>query len=206
MTRNEVTLTSVTAVLVLACAVLLGTMYVGSTLMSDVDGKYVKLIGYVFFIEPHFSTVDCSGDIGSHTPLVVFAGWMVTAALVAKVRRQNRRFRLACLVAFPALAICAFNGVFDTGDIMPSVEPAAVVAVIGVVLYEIANAGSWTRLSLAVITFGLCAAYGVNTGFGFWGTVVASGTMALVQLLWSGLEMNLFDSTCVLQGRKFQYR
>lgn len=206
MIRNEATLSSIMIVLVLACVVLLGTLYVGDTVMSDVDGKYVKLLGYVSFVEPHFSTVDCLGDMGSYTPFLIFAVWLATAALIVKLRRQNRRFRLAFLVAFPSLAVCAFNGVFDTGGIMPSVEPAAVVAVIGVVLYEVAYAGSWTRLSTAVITFGLCSVYGINTGLEFWGTLIACGTMSVVQLLWSGLEMDLFDSTCILQGRRFQYR
>ncbi|HUW32993.1 MAG TPA: hypothetical protein VM223_15400 [Planctomycetota bacterium] len=206
MTRTEATLSSVIVLLVFACAVIVTAGHISNRLAADNMGALAGHLGYAFFIEPYYSQLDCSGEMGSFTPVVLFVVWLVTTGLIAKARRLNRRFRPAFLVIFPALAVCAFNGVFDTGDVGPAIEPAAVVALIGAVIYEISFAGRWSRISLAVITFGLCAAYGVNTGLGFWGIIVACTTMTVVQLVWSGIEMDVFGSTYAIQGRQFQYR
>jgi len=206
MTRTEATLSSMIVVLVVACAVIVAAAQISNRLAADNAGVLAGHLGYAFFVEPYYSQLDCSGEMGAFTPIVLFVCWLVTAGLIAKARRLNRRFRPAFLVIFPALAVCAFNGVFDTGDAAPAIEPAAIVALIGAIIYEVSFAGRWSRISLAAITFGLCAAYGVNTGLGFWGVIVACTTATVVQLVWSGLEMDVFGSTYATQSRQFQYR
>ncbi|HUS59405.1 MAG TPA: hypothetical protein VM141_12205 [Planctomycetota bacterium] len=184
----------------LLCMVMSMVLKIGSN-----PSEYYPLLGYAFFIEPYFS------ELGRHVgfqlvPAMVFLVWMLTAAALTKVRRENRRFRLSFLVLLPPLSICAFNGLFDAGSSMPIVAPAAVLTLIGVVIYEIAYAEGWARIMTCIASAVLCISYGLHTGLGLWGSIVASFAMVLVQLAWSSVEMQVFSLTSPFYNRKFQYR
>ena len=209
MRRTESTLSSIVIVAAFVGTLVYPVLNVSAGLSgADYVAAYFHQLAYLFFIEPYYSALDGAGAAAG--PLqhaaVLFVLWLAIAALVARARQQNHRYRMAFLVLFPALAIYAFNILFDAGAQAPSVEPAAVVALIGSIIYEIYYAGKWSRVCLTIITFGLCSAYALHTALGFWGAIAASGTMAIVQLVWSGIELNLFNSTYVLHDRKFQCR
>lgn len=158
-------------------------------------------VGSVFFIEPFYSAASPEMRGG-----VIFATWLVIAAVIFKSRKQSRGFRMVLLMLLPTAAVCAFNGLFEVGTMTPAVGPTAVVALIGAVLYELAIFCTMGRMSLATITFAVCGTYGIFTGLGLWGTVIAALAMAVAQLAWSGVEMNLFRLTSALRDRRFEYR
>ena len=158
-------------------------------------------VASVFFIEPFYSAAPPEMQGG-----VVFATWLAVAAVIFKSRKQSRGFRMVLLMMLPTAAVCAFNGLFDVGAMTPAVGPTAVVALIGALLYELAIFCTLGRMSLATITFAVCGTYGVFTGLGLWGAGIAALAMAVAQLAWSGVEMNLFRLTSALRDRKFVYR
>jgi len=163
---------------------------------------YYPLLGYAFFIEPYFSVLSGTYDF---VPAVVFGIWLLTAGALAKMRRENRQFRPVLLLLLPPMSICAFNALFNTG-VMLLVAPTAIMAVIGVIIYEVAYAEGWVRIATSAVTAALCLAYGMHTGLGAWGSIVASFMIALVQLVWSAAEMRVFNLTSHFCNRKFQYR
>lgn len=191
--------------LVALCAAICLAVFALVQLHANPAGAAPRL-AYVFLIEPWFTEVSAANAAGSMTAGVVFLTWLIIAGLVVKSRSDCRRFRTGFLVALPALAICAFNAVFDAGCNVPGVAPAAMVALIGTLIYELAFARNWSRLCMVMVTFILCAAYGAHTSLGPWGTLVSACTMGAVQLVWSGIEMSALDLTFGMQNRKFGYR
>ena len=177
-----------------AFALIFLLMYVSST-----DNVLTRL-GSVLFVEPF-----CA-EMPIVPKAVAFATWLAVAAAIAKARKPSRRFRPALLVLLPVLSIYAFNALFKARGAAPAVAPAAVVAVIGVLLYEISVACGLTRLTMAAFGFAVGASYGAATALGLWGGVVAAGAMAVVQLVWSGMEMNVFRLTSARWDRESGYR
>jgi hypothetical protein len=181
----------------LACMLVLVLVQVG----TDAD-SLVSRVGSVFFIE-RFSTGEYAGALVAK---LICGTWLVVAGLILKARKESRSVRMASLVLLPVVSIVAFNGVFDVGPNTPAFEPAAAIAVIGVLLYEMAFKCRWSRVGLALATFAACSAYGLHTALGLWGAFVAAGVMAGVQLVWSGVEMSVLGLTIALRDRKFGYR
>jgi len=186
--------------LVAPCAFALVLIMILVRIEAD-PGGIVQKIASVFFIEPFYS--EASPELRGG---VIFATWLAVAGIILKARKQSRGFRMVLLMLFPAAAVCAFNGLFEVSTMVPAVAPTAVVALIGALLYEAAVVCTLGRLSLAMITLAACGAYGMFTGLGFWGAGVAALAMAVAQLAWSGIEMNLFRLTSALRDRKFEYR
>ena len=186
--------------LVVPCAFALALVLVVTCVEVDPASIGPKL-GSVFFIEPFYSAASPEMRGG-----VIFATWLIVAAVIFKSRKQCRGFRMVMLMLLPTAAVCAFNGLFEVSAMTPAVGPTAVVALIGAVLYELAIFCTLGRMSLATITFAVCGAYGIFTGLGLWGTGIAALAMTVAQLTWSGVEMNLFRLTSALRDRRFEYR
>lgn len=155
-------------------------------------------VGYVFFLEPFHTAAGESAAMGK----LVFCAWLCVAALILKARQEKRAARSALLLLLPAAAVAGFNACFDAGSAAPMVEPAAVIALIGVLVYELALLCQWSRAGLSLAAFAVCSAYAMHTPLGLWGAMVAATAMLVVELIWSSCEMNLLDSTIVLQDRK----
>jgi len=183
------------------CAFICLLIVLLAELGTDAPGVLPRL-GYVFFVEPFRSTVGG----GAAVPVLVFGAWLGVAALILKARRESHQARPALLVLLPAVAVAGFNALFDVGTAAPAVQPAAVVTLIGVLLYEVAFACRWSRLGLAFTSFVACAAYGLHTALGLWGALVAATAMLAAELIWSGGEMNLLGSTSALRDREYGYR
>jgi len=162
-------------------------------------------LGYVFFIEPFYSMLNVHGVNGAVASMVAFSSWLIVACLLARMQNSKQRLSLAFLVIFPALAICALNAI-AAGDAASSIEPAAIVAVLGTLLYHAGRERRWSRLFLFVATLAVCSLYGMHTGMGLLGGLVAASTMAVVVTLWSGLNTPVYSLTFSGHGRKFQYR
>jgi len=171
----------------------------------DTAGTSEK-VGYVFFIEPFYSMMNVHGATGAVSSMVAFSSWLIVACLLARMQNKKQKLSLAFLVIFPALAICALNAVAATADATSSIEPAAIVAVLGTLLYHAGCGRRWSRLFLFVATLAVCSLYGMHTGMGLLGGLVAASTMAVVVTVWSGLNAPVYSLTFSGHGRKFQYR
>jgi len=157
-------------------------------------------IGTVFFVEPFYGAAP-----GGPWRMLAFVTWLALAGLIAKPKKPEHCVRVACLVLFPAVAIGLFNCVFEVAA-PPALEPTAVVALVGALFYEISLACKWTRLTMVCVSFAACSGYGLATALGLWGTAVAAAAMITVQMVWSGIEMNVFRLTSASRDRESEYR